>query len=529
MECNNTNTCNTTTVTEQITVTKLTDVYLKIKAEPHIIKEASQYFTFAVPNAQFSPQFRKKHWDGKIKLLDMRSGKLYVGLLSHLKKFADNFGYSVVLNDDIFPKNNITPENVVGFCDHIKPHSKNNPIKHHDYQYKGTYLALNRRRTLLVSPTASGKSLIIYSIIRAIMGMGELSDRKLLIIVPTTSLVEQMYSDFSDYSSHNGWNTEKHCHRIYSGMDKTSDKRIFISTWQSIYDFPKEYFDQFGSVIVDEVHLAEASSIKGIMEKLESCPYRIGLTGTLKDAKTHRLTLEGLFGRSYQIETTKNLMDRGHITPLHIDIAVLKYNKKILDDFVRFMKVEQDEAKKTRKKFSPYQSEMRFICQLGIRNLFIRNLALELEGNTLVLFQFVDKHGVILRDLIETECPPDRKVFFVVGKTDTDAREEVRRIVAKENNAIILASYGVFSTGINIPNLHNGIFASPYKSKVKVLQSIGRGLRKHESKDVFNLYDISDDLKIKDVDNYGLKHCFERIAIYDREQFEYDITTCEVE
>jgi len=166
---------------------------------------------------------------------------------------------------------------------------------------------------------------------------------------------------------------------------------------------------------------------------------------------------------------------------------------------------------------------MDFIVRHEKRNNFITNLALDLDGNSLVLFQYVEKHGKPLYDLIKNKAHSKRKVFYVSGETGVDVREEIRRITEGEKNAIIVASLGTFSTGINIRNLHNIIFASPSKSQIKILQSIGRGLRRSEDGRTTRLYDLADDLSWKARKNYTLTHAGERIKIYTREKFNYKI------
>jgi hypothetical protein len=171
-----------------------------------------------------------------------------------------------------------------------------------------------------------------------------------------------------------------------------------------------------------------------------------------------------------------------------------------------------------------YHDEVDWIVSNPSRNKFLRNLTLSLDGNTLLLFQFVDKHGKLLYDMIRSKAP-DRKVFFIHGGVDADEREAVRRIVEKESDAVIVASYGTFSTGVNIRNLHNVVFTSPTKSRIRTLQSIGRGLRLSETKDSVTVYDIGDDLRHGDRTNYTLQHLTERMEIYNSEDFEYKIYT----
>jgi superfamily II DNA or RNA helicase len=270
---------------------------------------------------------------------------------------------------------------------------------------------------------------------------------------------------------------------------------------------PKQWFEQFGMVIGDEAHTFQAKSLSSIMEKLTDCPYRFGTTGTLDGTLTHRLVLEGLFGTVYQVTTTKALMDDDKLAKLDIKALVLQYS----DDECKAMKGKT------------YAEEIDFIVGHTKRNNFIKNLALTQTGNTLVLFNRVDKHGKPLFKLIRDAADENRKVFYVSGETDVVDREAIRSITEKEKNAIIVASLGTFSTGINIKNLHNIIFASPSKSQIKVLQSIGRGLRKSDDGRDCTLYDICDDLHWKTVKNYTLVHAGIRIQIYSKEKFNYKI------
>jgi superfamily II DNA or RNA helicase len=359
---------------------------------------------------------------------------------------------------------------------------------------------MQKRRSLLLSPTASGKSLIIYLIFQQLYKYQNL---KGLVIVPTTSLVEQLYSDFADY---NNENMEPYLHRIYQGKEKDTDKPLTISTWQSLYKLPKEYFEQFDYIIGDEAHLFKAQSLTTILTSCVNAKYRIGLTGTLDGTKTHKLVLEGLFGPVKKVITTRELIDKQQVSDFEIKCLILKHDDDVC----------------LRMKDSTYQEEIQYLISNENRNKFIKNLAVSLGNNTLILYQMVDKHGQILYDMIkDTKNIGDRKVFFIHGGTDVADREEVRRIMEIENDAIVVASFGTFSTGINIRNLHNIIFASPSKSRVRNLQSIGRGLRQSEGKEKAILYDIADDLRYKKHMNFTLRHFIERVKIYNEEQFVY--------
>ena len=451
--------------------------------------ELSDYFTFKVPGAEFMPSFRTRQWDGKIRLFNMWTSQLYIGLMTHLEEFCKQREYYLVGQDSVIPKQNISTEDVVKALVDLKL-----PFNPRNYQVDAIRDGINDKRLTMLSPTGSGKSLIIY-------GLTQLgTSGRVLIIVPTTSLVEQMYKDFADY----GYDVEANCHRIYSGHDKETDKRIVITTWQSVYKLPKKWFAEYKMVIGDEAHLFKATSLKTLMEKTENAVMRFGTTGTLDGTKTHKLMLEGLFGPVRRFTTSKQLMKDGQLAKLNIKCLMLNYS---------------EEVKKDCKKFS-YQEEMDFLVSYAPRNNFIKNLALDQSGNSLLLFQYVEKHGKVLYDLIKDKSL-DRKVFFVYGGVSANDREEIRAITEKETDAIIVASYGTFSTGINIRNLHNIIFASPSKSKIRNLQSIGRGLRLGENKNEATLFDISDDLSWKHHRNYTLEHAVERIKIYNEEKFKY--------
>ena len=483
----------------RIHISKLNEVYLKIECDnPGICYELVQYFTFEVPGHKFMPAYRNNMWDGKIRLVSDKTGKIYVGLLDYIKEFCDRNEIGYDIDDDVDDTKNVDKNNVEDFIKSLKPKSKGKDLTLRDYQSEAIWYGISKNRGMLISPTASGKSLIIYALIRYYNLL--LKDKKILILVPTTSLVEQMYSDFIDY----GWD-DKYLHRIYQGHEKDTDKPVIISTWQSLYKLDKKYFENFGCVVGDEAHLFKSKSLTTIMTKLINCKYRFGMTGTLDGTQTHRLVLEGLFGKVKKVTTTKELIDKDTLASLKIKCIVLKH------------KEEDCKAVKDLK----YSEEIQYIVSHKTRNDFISRLCDNLSGNTLCLYQLVEKHGLVLYNLMKDF---NRKVFFIHGGVDTEDREKIRAITEKETNAIIIASYGTFSTGINIRNLHNVVFASPSKSRIRVLQSIGRGLRKSDRGDIYTtLLDIADDFSYKDRKNFTLNHFLERINIYNEEQFEYKI------
>jgi superfamily II DNA or RNA helicase len=318
-----------------------------------------------------------------------------------------------------------------------------------------------------------------------------------------------MYGDFGDYSEHdNGFNVEELCHRIYSGKEKHNvEKRIIITTWQSIHKMPIEWYKNFGMVIGDEAHSFKAKSLTSTVEKCINASYRLGTTGTLDGTQTNQLVLEGLFGKVFKVTSTKELINNNSLADLKIKMLIIKYEDEICKAL----------------KGATYQEEVDFIVRNEKRNQFISNLALDQSGNSLILFQFVEKHGKVLYEMIKSKSKDPSKIHYVSGETDVDTREEIRKITELSDGAIIVASLGTFSTGINIKKLNNIIFASPSKSQVKVLQSIGRGLRKSPDGKGTKLFDFADDLHWKSKKNYTLNHAAERLKIYSKEEFDYKI------
>ena len=481
------------TVTD-IIIKKKNEVYVTVKAEPHINQELSDLFTFDVPGAKFMPQYRSKYWDGKIRLYSPATGEIYGGLVDKIVSWAKKSEYSLEFENNQFYGAPFEENEIIsreGVKEYMTRISKYKPRK---YQIDAVYDALRYNRKLLISPTASGKSLMIYAVVRYYAE----KNKKILLVVPTTSLVEQMYKDFEDY----GWNAQNYCHRIYAGREKTNENPVTITTWQSIYKLKRPFFKDFEVVIGDEAHLFKSKSLISIMTKMDAAKYRFGFTGTLDGTQTHKWVLEGLFGPSYKVTQTKELIDKGHLSKLQIHILILKHKPR---------------------KFELYEEELQHIITHQKRNNFIKNLVIDLKGNTLVLFSRVEAHGQPLYELINNSIKNDRKLFYVHGGVDAEEREQVREITETERNAIIVASYGTFSTGINIKNLHNVIFASPSKSRIRNLQSIGRVLRKGDSKTQAVLYDIADDITHLSRRNYTLNHLIERIKIYNEEKFNYEI------
>lgn len=470
-----------------MTLVPIDHVWMRIECDEHVARELHDYFAFDVQAAKFMPQFRKRHWSGKIHLFKLRGHLIYRGLLARVLEFAAQRQYPVTNHVPHVPDHTIADAHA-----RLERVVRKLPLTVRDYQIAAVRAMLAENRGIVLSPTGSGKSLIIYLITC-------LLQQRTLIIVPTTGLVSQMAHDFTTY----GFDAQ-HIQSIQAGRDKTITAPIVVSTWQSIYDMPASYFEQFGTVIVDEVHLAKAKSLTGLLEKCGTIAHRFGFTGTLDDTQAHRLILEGLFGSVVRVTTTKQLMDEQHLTPLQVHMCVLKY--------------PQSECRHIRRAL--YQDEVEYVVQHPLRLDIVARLTAKTTGNVLVLFNYVEKHGKPLYAAIRAQVP-NRSVHFISGETDVEDRERIRQTVMASHDHIIVASYGTCSTGINIPNLDTLIFASPSKSKIRVLQSIGRGLRLADGKTHARLIDFVDDLRIGASVNHTFRHAEQRVQYYMSEHFPF--------
>jgi superfamily II DNA or RNA helicase len=490
-------------MSDVIRIEKVDDVYMKIIADPGTLQELSEFFSFRPNGYQFSPKFKARVWDGYIRLVTPFKPFLYIGLLNHIYEFAETREYELDIDKEL-----IEQEPVPDSYGYELAKEVGIKLELRDYQNDYIANAIRNKRVLSLSPTSSGKSLMIYLIQQHYWRAFQ---HRTLIIVPTISLVHQMAGDFIDYGC-----TPDLIYKIQGGVDKNTTAPITISTWQSIQKTPKEWFQQFRVVVGDEAHLFTGKSLSGIMEKCTDAPYRFGFTGTItSDSKTHRMVLQGLFGSIKKYVSTKDLIDSGTVASFKIKALVLGYPQEIKDVFRKKIKTIQKEKR--------FHAEKEFITNNEKRNLFIRNLVWSLEGqNNLILFELVEKHGKILEPLLRKE---GRHLHFIYGNTPGEERERIRHLIENdpEKNHDILASFGVFSTGVNLKRLDNLILASGSKSEIRILQSIGRTLRKGNGSDDATLYDITDDLSHGSYTNYTLEHFKKRIEIYSAEQFPFRI------
>lgn len=498
---------------EKIIVKLETYSHIRVYASDSIAWEIREEFTFFVPGYKFMPKYRSGIWDGKIRIFDYGKRLLPAGLWHRLKKFAKARNYEIEIEDSTYgspdDKIQVDPKKIMKFIDSLDLHSGGKQITIRDYQFDAICTAISERRCILLSPTGSGKSLIIYVLTRWYQ---ENYEDKILIIVPTIQLVDQMYGDFEDYASNVDWNVKHELHKIYSGQEKVNvHENIYISTWQSIYKLPRTWFERFGCIFGDEAHEFAAQSLTKSMDKSSNAQFRIGTTGTLSDSKTNQLVLEGIFGKVFKVTTTKKLQENDTLSQLKIDILKLDYTDKTRQLVAG----------------SKYAVEVDWIVRNEKRNKYICTVADSLEGNTLILFNFVDKHGKILFDMMKDHSK--HRVFYVSGIVPKEDREAIRKIVETQKKSTTVASLKTFSRGINIKNLHNVLLVTPSKSKITVLQSIGRSLRKSTTGQQARLLDFADDLTYNGKKNYAMKHADERLKIYQAEQFDIQVHTVDIQ
>lgn len=460
---------------------------MRVDTTPDIERELSDFLTFEVPGAQYMPAVRRGHWDGKTRLYAMRYHSTYVGLLPRILRWAKAKQYPCTVDPKLLSKG---PDlDMLAYARHLGEHLPD--IKVRPYQLDSIAHALKEKRCVLVSPTGSGKSLIMYLLANM------LNTLPILIVVPTISLVHQLHDMFKEYGYREKMQT------ISEGSTKDIDgAKLVISTWQSIYKLKSDWLNQFHIIFGDEAHTFKAKSLAEMMEKATAVEYRIGLTGTLDGAPVHEWLLEGLFGPVYQITDTATLIADGTLAAVNVKQIILQHPKNAL------------------KRGFEYRDELNYLAENDARNRFIKRLALSMKQNTLILFTLVERHGIPLYNAISASTDKAAKVALIHGQTAVQEREKIRQLAKSEKNLIMVCSYGTFSTGIDITHIHNIIFASPSKSRIRVLQSIGRGVRKSVDKVSCTVYDIADALPgCGRKYNFTLTHAKIRSEYYAKEQF----------
>jgi len=461
---------------------------------------------------RFNPLVKRGVWDGKISFV--KKNLIPAGLWKEVADICKEYDFQLtmvgitrIFNDTI---------KVDEFEAWALKFFEGREITPRDYQIDAAFKILKYKRCLAELATSAGKTLISFMVIGYLMEV--LGKKKILMIVPNVSLVIQATGDFEQY---NAGKLSIKTQQIYSGAEIRKSSNIVVGTYQSLVNYDEEYFSQFDAVLVDETHKAKSKSIQTIMDKCWHCDYRFGLSGTIpKKGTVDRLALMSAMGPLVTQVKAKHLQDEGHIA-----------NCKVLQITMDYASDEQKEAfaflsKNPKQRRELFTLEKNFINQNEKRLNFVTKVINKSHSNSLVLFHKIDYGEALYRQLRNIT---DKKVYYVDGSVSGDMREEFKARMEQNDDVIIVASYGTFSTGISIKNIHNIFFTESFKSEVIIRQSIGRGLRKHHSKELVKIYDFIDDFRYTGEDlnwkNYMYKHGAERRKIYEEEQFKYDVQT----
>lgn len=488
-------------------ITPIDKTWIHIDAELDILRDLDTEFQFMVDGAQFNPMVKARIWNGIIHTVFPYKKRAYAGLHDAIVKSLNDSGHNV--ESTVTSGKNITPEFVDTVFEKLNMYTKKGgtPLEIRDYQKNGVYEVIKRGRAIVVSPTGSGKSAMIYAISRMMCAEKKIT----LIVVPSIGLVSQMKGDFKDYSGENGWDAENRVQTISGGSSTNVTCPVVVATWQTLRNLPNEWFAKFGALIVDEAHEAAAKSISTITSNCVNASVKAGFTGSLDKTKTNKMMLHALFGPPVQVATTRTLMEKNQLADVDIKVIILNYSKETSRETSRLK----------------YAEEVQYLAEKRARTKFICKLAGSIKGNTLIFFQLVRHGQEIVAQLAEQY--PERIIKFIDGSTTAEEREAIRTLTENNDGVIIVASYGTTSRGVNIRRLHNLIFASPTKSYVRVVQSMGRGTRQTEGKDKFTLYDIADKLSMTKTPNFTYEHCLERLKIYSTECHSYEVKEVAIE
>lgn len=510
-------------MTNPIIITKVNETWIRVECpEQYQELDIQDRFSFQVETAKYS---RNKHWNGVKQLYNRRTKLFPIGLLLELLSFFEVQEFDYQLDPDLIPDSEtLDLEDVKHLVeDIIRPKDKTGQDIHvQDFQYDALLYILNMGRSVCLSATSSGKSLIIYLALRIYQLIDDLRGKTLCVTVPSITLVNQMWSDFDQYSCGTGWSIDKHCQKMYGTTEKTITRKIVITTWQTQSKLSQAVLDKIGVIFFDECHLCKAKTLSTICESLTSCEFKHGLTGTLDGCEVNELSIQGLLGPVKKVVSAKEIMDIGFASKVKVNMMLLNHNIVTQGEFTKFRKQYFKTLTKKHRN-DDYLCELEFLNVLNKRKEFLFEFIESLPGNTLVLFDRVVSYGEIWYQEYK-ESHPDN-TFYITGKVSGDDRETIRIGMESQEQSTLWASYGTLSTGVSINKLHNCVLISSAKSKIRVLQTIGRMMRLHSTKNEANIYDIVDNLGFE---NFMMTHAQQRIEFYTNEEFDLEFAEFEV-
>ena len=464
--------------------------------------------TKRIESWRFNPLVKRGVWDGYVSYI--KDDKwIPAGLWRYVVQICKDYNIQVDIKGI---RRLIDPDmNAESFESWALDFFKGAEITPRDYQIETAFNILKYRRCLAELATSAGKTLISFLTVAYMLEKQKAE--KILFIVPNVSLVVQAHEDFHEYNYMN--KVDLRIQQIFAGKKIKSNKNVIIGTYQSLVKKDKEYFSQFDAVIVDETHKAKSNSIKTILQKCTNAKYKYGLSGTIpKDGTLDKLTLMSQTGPVISEVKANFLQNQGHIAKCVVKVIEMQY----ATDSQR--QAFQELAQNKYENKDVFQLEQNFVINTPSRLDFISSVIARVPRNSLVLFHRIE-HGKRLYDKLRQDS--NKRVFYVDGGTDKDIREEYKKKMEAGEEVVIVASYGTFSTGISIKKIHNIFFTESFKSEVIIRQSIGRGLRQHESKDKVLIVDFVDDIRTEEWDNYLFKHGKARQKIYKQEKFDYNI------
>lgn len=487
----------------------------------HLIRKVDNFF------------FKKRHklgvWDGTID--HFKNGIIRYGLWKEIYKCCKEHGYKFDVDKSQFPFDlNVTKESVANFCKEyyneyrVEPNEKNPEgiFTPYDHQIDAVFNMLKYKFGLIEVATAGGKSLIFATFMFYILKNIN-PNAKFLLVVPQMSLVTQFYDDIVDYNL--GYNKEQKNPFVLNVEEVFSDKprkvrdgikpNVYIGTYQSLINYPTEFFSQFDVVVTDESHTAKSKSLDTILSKtFGHAKYRLGLSGTYPgDQSAEYLTIQSLMGPKLMTVKARELMDKGIVSEVKINVMILDHDEHDFAETVYSIKKRGDGQK-------AYQLEKEFVQKSLRRKLFFKKLVDRFNNNSLILFHNIE-YGTMLYEYLRDNVI-DKHIYYVDGGTDKEKREKIKKIMEITNDGkpkILVASFGTFSTGINIKAIMNIVFADSFKSDKIIRQSIGRGLRLHKDKNKLVVFDITDKLHKSYKNILYNQYLSRKEKIYDKQGF----------
>jgi len=461
---------------------------------------------------RFHPLVKKRLWDGYISYI--KGNKIPSGLWKEVMEIGQEYNFEIKMQgvkrlfDDEIKEEEFTKWATDFFAKHPK-------FQPRDYQIQAAFRILKYRRCLAELATSAGKTLISFMVVAYLLEV--LKKKRILFIVPNVSLVIQATEDFDEYNLRD--RIPLKIQQIYAGAKIKKSSNIVVGTYQSLVKKPADYFAEFDVVMVDETHKAKSLSIRTILDQCWHCDYRFGLSGTIpKKGTIDRLTLMACTGPLITNVSASFLQEQGHVSPCKVMIIEMDYASEEQKESFYFLSRTPEDRKNL------FSLEQNFVISSEKRRKFILDVIAKTNHNSLVLFYRIEQGEALYNALRQI---PGKEVYYVDGGTDKDYREVYKKKMENKDNVILVASYGTFSTGISVKRIHNIFLTESFKSEVIIRQSIGRGLRKHESKNMLNIVDFVDDMRYtadsRVYKNYLYRHGEARRDIYLEQKFPYTI------